>query len=254
MRMRLGVKILAGIFLAFSFPMVSLADSTTFEDVNLPSQGYWNGSDQSGSIRSGDFVFLNEYNPHVNSWGGFSVSSKKDKTTSGPENQYSAVTGRGVSGSSNYAVAYQNVLMNTPRMELKNPATLSGLYVTNTTFAYLTMKNGSYANPKFGPGDWFRLVIRGFDAEGKETGAKEVYLADFRESTDVPFILDYWKWVDLGSLGEVKSLTFSLESSKGMSTPHFFAMDNVGEFVGEGANEHIDIDFEQYQCFISTLW
>ena len=39
-------------------------------------------------------------------WDGWAYSNMTDTTTKGYQNQYSAITGRGVNGSSNYGVAY----------------------------------------------------------------------------------------------------------------------------------------------------
>ena len=82
------------------------ADVSTFEDLTLASESYWNGLDLSGGFISGDAYFLNAYDSYYGSWDGWAYSNTTDTTTPGNSNQYSAITGIGVSGSSNYGVAY----------------------------------------------------------------------------------------------------------------------------------------------------
>jgi hypothetical protein len=97
------------------------------------------------------------------------------------------------------------------------------------------MKDGYAQAKKFGGSsgddpDWFLLTITGKDASGAETGTVEFYLADYRfEDSSEDYIVDDWEYVDLSSLGVVKSLEFNLNSSDagdfGMNTPTYFAMD-----------------------------
>ncbi|MBN1842209.1 MAG: DUF4465 domain-containing protein, partial [Deltaproteobacteria bacterium] len=71
----------------------------------------------------------------------------------------------------------------------------------------------------------FKLTIRGRDGGGDETGTVDFLLAN---GTD---IVNTWTWVDLSSLGPVKSLEFELTSSDvgdwGMNTPAYFCMDSL---------------------------
>jgi hypothetical protein len=99
------------------------------------------------------------------------------------------------------------------------------------------MLEGSGFSRKFGgstgnDADWFLLTITGKDAYGNTTGTVDFYLADYRyENNSSDYIVDSWEYVDLGGLGEVKSLEFLLNSSDtgnyGMNTPAYFAMDTV---------------------------
>ncbi|MCW7754142.1 DUF4465 domain-containing protein [Desulfobotulus sp. H1] len=225
----------------------------TFDDVDRAkfTNGYWNGSDGSGEIRSGTILFKNTYISAWDFWSGFALSTKKDTQTRGWLNQYSAITGEGIDGSSTYAVGYYSSFAGETELILDSPQRLSGLYVTNTTYAYWSMKEGDQFAKKFAEGDWFKLTITGRNANGDSTGKKDVYLADFRNGAASPPILDSWKWVDLSSLGEVKRLTFSMKSSDnsadGMNTPAYFALDNVG---GPRIMEAEDSDSS---CFIQTL-
>ena len=110
-----------------------------FDDLSLPEESYWNGADGSGGFTSGDFIFSNTFNASWGSWSGFSYSNKTDVATPGYGNQYSAITGMGHLGSGNYAVAY---CFGTVKAALPNASTLKGLYVTNSTYTYLSLLNG----------------------------------------------------------------------------------------------------------------
>jgi hypothetical protein len=79
-----------------------------FDDLSLDPESYWNGSDESGYFVSGNCMFFNNYDPAWSSWDGWAYSNLTDSTTPGFGNQYSAYTGGGQGGSSNYGVAYES--------------------------------------------------------------------------------------------------------------------------------------------------
>lgn len=222
------------IFSLLSIGFVYGQNSATFEELTLGSNGYWNGSDDSGKFTSGPFTFHNNYNVDWASWTGFSYSNHTDTLTPGWKNQYSAIAGSGVGGSAIYAVAY---VSGTTRITLAEPDSVSGMYVTNNAYAYLSMRDGDDYSRKFGGAsgnhpDYFRLIIDGIGKESDTTGTVIFYLADFRaEENDKDFILKNWKWVDLSILGIVSELHFSLESTDngvwGMNTPAYFCLDNL---------------------------
>jgi len=120
--------------------------------------------------------------------------------------------------------------------------TVSGTYVTNTTYAYWSINDGDAFSKKFGgedgnDPDWFKLTITGKDAGDKATGTVAFYLADYRfEDTSRDYIVDQWTWVDLSPLGEIAGLEFVLSSSDegdwGMNTPAYFALDHLNTCSG----------------------
>jgi len=69
------------------------ADVSTFEDLTLGAESYWNSSDGSGGFTSGDAYFLNAYDSTYASWDGRAYSNTTDTTSPGWSNQYSAITG-----------------------------------------------------------------------------------------------------------------------------------------------------------------
>ena len=211
--------------------------SAGFENMNLGTSGYYNGSDKKGDFMSGNFRFLNNYNADWVSWTGFAASSKTDTQTPGYNNQYSAITGQGVAGTPSYAVAYPAPVSTI----LFKDTIISGVYVTNSTYAYLSMKNGDAYAKKIGgesgnDPDFLILTIEGFNSDGASTGIVEFFLADFGYSINSnDYILDYWKWVNLTKLGRISKLEFSLRSSDngawGMNTPGYFCLDNLNHQV-----------------------
>ncbi len=159
---------------------------------------------------------------------GFTYANCTDSTTPGYTN-LSAITADGVGGST-YFVANAGEFSTTPAMisfaDGKSYRPLE-CYVTNSTYAYLAMKDG---NPGYGTlapfkqGDWFKLTITGYSNE-TVTGRVNVWLAN---GTD---ILNTWKRVDLSGLGKVTSVKFTLSSSDngewGMNTPSYFCLDRL---------------------------
>ena len=230
----------AGLWAAlFSLNAQNVAD---FENIQLDSASWWNGSDGSVGFNSGGFYFPNDYNTDWGSWSGFSVSNMNDSATAGWENQYSAITADGVNGSQNYAVVYIDGKLT---MEFDNPIQLKGTYVTNSTYAYLSMKNGDDFTKKFGgpdgtDPDYFKLIVAGTDIFGNETDPIEFMLADFTfEDNEMDYIVKAWRWFDLSSLGAVTEIHFSLESTDrgtwGMNTPAYFCIDNFNGTPSSGS-------------------
>ena len=237
LRMAVGLAALAAA--AAGARAGNLAD---FEALPLGPNQYWNGSDGAGGFTTGPAHFNNLYTLDSFSgwafWGGWSYSDMTDTTTAGYGNQYSAIAGGGQGGSSNYGVAYQDTFYGTtPTVTLATPNVVTEAWFTNTTYAYLDMKNGSDYSKKFGGAsgndeDWFRVTVTGKDIGGQATGSVDFYLADFRFTDNTKdYILSDWTWADLSGLGEVKSLEFTLASSDsgsyGMNTPAYFALDSM---------------------------
>ena len=234
-------KRVMSLVLAFAIASVAGADIANFDDLSLAPESYWNGSDGSGGFASGSAYFNNDYNSTYDSWDGFSYSNITDTTSSGWTAQYNAITGVGQGGSANYAIGFDPVAAGfgteLPMMTVDSARTVEGFYVTNNNYAYYSMLNGDAIAKKFGGGsgddeDWFLLTITGKDAGGVLAGTVDFYLADYRfADNSQDYIVDTWEYVDLISLGAVKSLEFSLNSSDasewGMNTPAYFAMDTV---------------------------
>ncbi|MBL0309459.1 MAG: DUF4465 domain-containing protein [Bacteroidetes bacterium] len=225
------------LFLAMCFALISFAQTVSdFESLTLPADSFWNGADLTGGFSDGNAFFASDYSVAFQLWGGFGYSNKKDTTTSGYQNDFSAITGEGFYGSSNYAVANLSGQTKIRLTGIGAGKQASGFYVTNATYAYLSMKDGDAFCKKFGgvsgnEEDWFKLTAKGWLNGAEKKNRVDFYLADFRSSDNSEdYILKTWEWLDLIPLGNVDSIQFFLSSSDtglyGMNTPAYFCLDN----------------------------
>ncbi|MFA6149779.1 MAG: DUF4465 domain-containing protein [Chitinophagaceae bacterium] len=164
---------------------------------------------------------------------GFAYSNMRDSVTSGFMNSYSAKPAIGFAGSAQYVVA--NGVQNTVRLTgAAMGASVNGFYVTNSTYAFNSMRDGDGFAKKFNhsDSDFFRLDIFAYSKGAMSKDSVSFYLADFRNTDSTKnYIVRDWNWVDLLKLGKADSLLFRLQSSDngsfGMNTPGFFCMDNL---------------------------
>ena len=179
---------------------------SNFTNLSLMPESYWDGSDGSGGFRNGLAYFPNEKTTWA--WTGWVYSNKTNNTTSGYSNQFSAITGSGfedeTSDNRNYGVGYvsSDWITNLP---LPLPFTFNdsrshivkGLYVTNSTYAALSMEHGDDFAKKFGGAegndpDYLKLLVWGLH-DGTRTDTVEFYLADYRfEDNSKDFIIQTW--------------------------------------------------------------
>lgn len=224
----------------FSTVIASKAQTiATFESLTLTKSdtAYLNYSMPGKDVGFADGL---AYFPCVydTAWGsafwssGFAYSNMKDSITSGYLNQYSAKTAKGFAGSNNYVVSYgnNNIVKLTGAAAGKN---MLGLYLTNSTYAYNSMRDGDAFAKKFTGAnkDFFRLDVFGYRSGLKTSDSLSFYLADFRFSdSSKNYIVNDWQWMDLAKLGKIDSLEFRLQSSDngtfGMNTPAYFCIDN----------------------------
>lgn len=224
----------------------------TFDNLALAPNSYWNGSTvkinpldttkTDTTFLNGDGIFPNTYyRKGYKYWkSGWAYSNLKDVITPGV--LYNSYAGGGYN-SDNYAIGQQNsVIRLTPGA---STVPVYGVYVTNGTYAGLSMKNGDQYARKFGDTtgthsglpqgsypDWFKLTIKGFKGGVLKADSVDFYLADYRFSNNnEDYIVNTWQFVNLIKLGEVDSLIFKLSSSDvgmfGMNTPAFFCIDNL---------------------------
>ena len=232
--------ILLAFIAAFS---VGAQHRSTFDDLNLPPNSYWDGSNLSSGFTDGDAYFTNNFDTTYSIWSGFAYSDVRLNvdtihTGSGDYNyQYNIATSSGFFGSSTFGVSYTGNNDAIVRLQgFARAHQVYGLYVTNSAYTYLSLKYGDGVGKKFGGAhntdpDWFRLTVKGWYQGNLVADSVNFYLADFRSSdTSQHYILRTWKFVDLLPLGNVDSLYFTLNSSDtgafGMNTPAYFALDN----------------------------
>ncbi len=205
-----------------------------FEELEIPAESFLDGSDGSGGFSSGNIFLPNSFNPEFFSWSGWAISTTTDTITPGFINQYSAISGSGVEGSATYALSF---IFGESVMRLSERSTVNGLFLTNNTYAYLSMLEGDDFAKKFGGAtgddpDFYRLTIKKYVEGQLSQDSVDFYLADYRfEDNSQDYIVDDWTFVDLSSLGEADSLSFTVASSDvgqfGINTPTYVCIDNV---------------------------
>lgn len=225
---RLGASLGLLLVAAVTFLAVpSHALVVDFEDLGLGPESYLDPPGSPGGFTSRGVLFEND-----GAYLGFSASTTTDTTTPGYLNQYSNITGAGVDGSNTFGVAFAEA-----RIVLPGEAIVAGAWLTNTTYAALSMRDGDPYAKKFGGADgsetdYFRILVEGFDAAQRSTGMVELMLADFRfDDPAEDFILEDWVFLDLSDLGVVRELHLSWQSSDmsdyGINTPTYVAIDNL---------------------------
>ena len=264
--MKKTITLIAAFALMFNLSkaQILIAD---FEDLILPTDSFYLDS-ASTPFTSDQIIFNHDWT--YSQWGdywsnGFSYSNMTDSVTSGYANQYSAKAGKGYNGSINYAVGQSSSIIKTP--STANGSMITGMYVTNATYTYNSMRDGDMFAKKFGgitgnDPDWFKLKIERYLDGILMTDSINFYLADFRFSNNSQdYMLKTWEFVDLTLFtGRADSLLLSVSSSDvgafGMNTPAYFCIDNVTTFPGvigvdESANNQTKLNI--YPTIIETI-
>lgn len=221
------------------FADVASAGVVDFEDLPLTPESFYNGADEAGGFTSGGAFFNNtftDFGGGFTGWSGWSYSNVTDNTTPGFANQYSAIPGIGAGGTPNYAVAFAfdpgDATIHLPASQFAD-----SMLITNTTYTYFDMRDGSQFSNVFGgptgdDPDFFLLTITGLDSLDAPIGTVDFYLADFRfADNSLDYLIDSWTEVDLTGLDGAATLSFGLTSSDvgafGMNTPAYFAIENL---------------------------
>jgi hypothetical protein len=233
------MRFFSTLFLVFTFSASLIGQTTVdFESFGLAEGEFLNDSGNSGGFSVGNVFLPNSYNPDFNAWSGWAISATTDTQTPGFTNDLSAYTGGGCEGSTTYGVSFAGGTGAV--MELTGEAAgglVEGFYITNGTYAALSMLNGDGFAKKFGgetgdDPDFFLLTVKKYLDGVLSTDSVDFYLADYRfEDNSQDYILDEWAYVDLTSLGNADSLLFTLSSTDngdfGMNTPAYFCIDNL---------------------------
>ena len=221
--------------------MAPLSAQTTadFENFDLPVDTFRNGSNADGGFASGQLFLPNDYTAEFDSWTGWAISTMTDTLTRGFTNQYSAITGGGFSGSTTYAVNYNSAFV-PAIIELTGPAAggpVTGLYLTNSTYAYYSMLEGDSFAKRFGgetgdDPDFLRLTFRKYLDGMLSADSIDFYLADYRfADNSMDYIVDEWTFLDLSPLGNADSLQIMMTGTDlgqfGLNTPSYFCVDAV---------------------------
>ncbi len=235
------------ITMLFSFSLFAKAQITEgFENAMLDTVKLLNGSDglRMHYFNTGEMTFPVKWDTTYKYWAsGWAMSKIIDNTVENPnftKHLYSAAPGFGVeNGNGKAFMVGQSGSFFFLQRKNTGDFPMKGFYVSNSTYAYNSMKFGDMFAKKFGgtsgnDQDSFVLIIRCYK-NSKPVDSQRVVLADFRFSDGTKdYILNQWKFVTLKD-AYTDSISFDLVSSDngqfGMNTPAFFVLDGV-EFFG----------------------
>lgn len=215
---------------------------------------YQNTTTNNWKGLSNTATFEYKWNVGFSYWeSGFAYTNVKDSTNGTYTNLYGCIAYNAYNGN-NYVTAQNNAVISFSN----NTTSLSGFFVTNTTYAYKAIKNGNSFSRKFGDTtgtytgtayaqggypDWFKLVVHGYQNGMMKQDSVEFYLADYRPNGSInDYAVKNWQYVNCTGLGVVDSVKIVLLSSDndpvfGMNTPAFFSMDNISIVNTVGINE-----------------
>ncbi|KAA5544672.1 DUF4465 domain-containing protein [Roseiconus nitratireducens] len=223
----------------------AVAETVTFDDLLASPDSFFNGDTSTVNDDpwvAGDVEFSNS-TQFIGFWSGWSYSNVVDPTTPGFTNEYAAAPGGGSDGEGGttagggYAIGFTDAAY----FNLPSGFAVQSLDWTNTTYAYLSMRDGDSFAKKFGgptgtDPDFFRVDLIGYeglDRSGTTTGTVTLDLADLTSadpSEDV--LVNSWQiGKDLTPLGKARSVGLQFHSSDigpfGINTPTYVAIDNL---------------------------
>ncbi len=210
-----------------------------FEELQLPDTGFWNGADTTvykNYFGTSEFRFLNDYNRSYNSWSGFAFSSWKNTDLATYQNQWSVWNGKAhsdsVFGLGYVSFGYSSPFPTNPSvLKFTKPVKLDSLFITNSTYTALTIKNGNNYAHAFSTANKDYYEIHILPINKKDTlDTIIVRLADY--TTNSPYIVKDWLKVDFSSLTDsVTQLSFDAVTtdvgSYGPNTPLYFCIDDI---------------------------
>lgn len=226
-------KTITTLMLSFFAIALNSQTVTDFESFTLTANSFYQNNN-SVPFQTPTALYRYEWNSQFSFWsGGFAYTNKMDSSTAGFGNLYACRAYKGYNGSAKYATAQANAIM-----VMKAPYDrLDGFYITNTTYAYKSMRLGDQFAKKFGgpsgnDPDWFKVTAKGYLNGAMKPDSAVFYLADFRfTNNSSDYIVENWQWFNTSNLGEVDSVQFLMYSSDTtggfMNTPAFFSIDNV---------------------------
>jgi hypothetical protein len=221
--------------LAFSLKLSTVAAQTyaaDFESFTLTPSSYYKDT-TSAPFQTTNALFRYSWDTGFDYWsGGSSYTNIHDSTSGGFTNLYNCRPKFGYLSSNNYVTAQDRAVI-----VVKAPYDqVDGFYITNTTYAFKSMKNGDSFAKKFGgtsgnDPDWFKITAKGYLNGTMKTDSSVFYLADFRFANNaLDYIVGDWQWFNTINLGQVDSIKFFMYSSDvgsfGINTPLYFSLDN----------------------------
>jgi hypothetical protein len=222
---------------ALIFQVGSTQTVADFEDFNLSPGQHLNNAAPESAFQSGSIELPNAYDAEFNFWSGWAISADTNTTTPGFLNQFSAIPGRGALNSTTYGVGYifDPIVIRLLPNAIGKP--MIGLYITNSTYAYLSMRDGDPFAKKFGgetgdDPDFLMVTFKKYTEGLLSQDSINIYLADYRfMDNSKDYLVSDWTYVDLTSLGHMDSLSMQMRSSDngsfGMNTPAYICVDQV---------------------------
>ncbi len=178
-------------------------------------------------------------------WNGFTVSqnASDQPTDYFPDSQWGCMAKGGIEAISNGTAIVNSerpyIVANYSSWETENSLsitfndgnlyTLNGMYVTNSPYPYYTNIAGDdFSNGLTKEGDYFKVIAHGVKADNT-VETVEFILAEFKNGSLQQ--ISEWTWWDLSTLGTIKEVYFTMESSDvgqwGMNTPAYFCIDRI---------------------------
>ncbi len=211
-------------------------EETTFGTANVLNGK--EGSTQFNFSSSGNSVVLPV--KWDTSWGGYwasgwALSQKYDstrETSNFTKHLYSSIAYKGAEESNTFAVGTSGSYINLNSTDTN--VNIFSLMISNSTFAYNSMKFGDMIAKKFGgtmgsDADSLILIIEAYTKHNQNwVQTVRFPLADYRfTNASQDYLLEGWNKVDVSG----DSLVFSMESSDngmfGINTPLYFCIDNI---------------------------
>ncbi|MGZ3921212.1 MAG: T9SS type A sorting domain-containing protein [Bacteroidia bacterium] len=205
-----------------------------FESFTLTPNSFYKDTN-SVPFQTPSALFRHEWtNGQFAYWsGGFSYTNKNDTVNGDYNNVYNCRAYTGYNNSAKYVTGQDHGVI-----VVKSPYNMvDGFYITNTNYAYKSMKFGDSFAKKFGgttgnDPDWFKITAKGYLNGNMKADSAEFYLADYRFTNNASdYIVQNWQWFNTSVLNTVDSVKFFMYSSDvgqfGINTPLFFSLDNV---------------------------
>ena len=160
-------------------------------------------------------------------WNGFTVSqnASDQQTDYFPDSQWGCMAQGGIEAISNGTAIVNSerpyIVANYSSWETQNSLsitfndgnlyTLNGMYVTNSPYPYYTNIAGDdFSNGLTNEGDYFKVIAHGVKADNSVETA-EFILAEFKNGSLQQ--VTEWTWWDLSTLGTIKEVYFTMEST-----------------------------------------
>ncbi|MBC7696419.1 MAG: DUF4465 domain-containing protein [Burkholderiales bacterium] len=218
-----------------------IGQTVSFDTFTLSPNSYYKDTTNADFSNSG-VTFRYAWNTSFGGyWESGSAYTNVNDTINVYPNIYGAITGTAFAGN-NYATVQSGAIITFSN----NTTAVSGFYITNSTFAWKSVKKGDQFSRRFGDTtgtgsgasiaqgqypDWFKLSVIGFRNGSVLTDTIHFYLADYRAAgTANDYVIKNWQFLNCSTLGQVDSISFDMKSSDNsfgfMNTPAFFSMDN----------------------------